>query len=113
MKRPELGDGGGPNRCERRGRKKTATAPAREGERARNDQVRSGPFTLPGRPTLAAFMAKEHIVDIIRNQNFSGSEIGFPAAVVLHGPPGCGKTFAVERLIDFLEWPSFQIEHFK
>ena len=36
--------------------------------------------------------------------------IDFPAAVVLHGPPGCGKTFAVERLVDFLGWPSFQID---
>jgi SpoVK/Ycf46/Vps4 family AAA+-type ATPase len=36
--------------------------------------------------------------------------IGFPAAVILHGPPGCGKTFAVDRLIDFLGWPSFQID---
>jgi SpoVK/Ycf46/Vps4 family AAA+-type ATPase len=29
---------------------------------------------------------------------------------VLHGPPGCGKTFAVDRLVDFLGWPSFQID---
>ena len=28
----------------------------------------------------------------------------------MHGPPGCGKTFAVERLVDFLGWPSFQID---
>lgn len=31
--------------------------------------------------------------------------IDFPSAVVLHGPPGCGKTFAVERLIEFLDLP--------
>ena len=36
--------------------------------------------------------------------------IDFPSAVVLHGPPGCGKTFAVDRLVDFLGWPSFQID---
>jgi len=29
---------------------------------------------------------------------------------VLHGPPGCGKTFAVDRLVDFLGWPNFQID---
>ena len=28
----------------------------------------------------------------------------------MHGPPGCGKTYAVERLVDYLGWPSFQIE---
>ncbi|MGH8545319.1 MAG: ATP-binding protein, partial [Gammaproteobacteria bacterium] len=33
-----------------------------------------------------------------------------PTPVVLHGPPGCGKTFAAERLIDYLEWPSFSID---
>ena len=36
--------------------------------------------------------------------------IGFPSAVILHGPPGCGKTFAVDRLIEFLGWPSFNID---
>jgi cell division protease FtsH len=36
--------------------------------------------------------------------------IDFPSAVILHGPPGTGKTFAVERLVDFLGWPSFQID---
>ncbi len=30
--------------------------------------------------------------------------------MILHGPPGCGKTFAVEKLVEFLGWPSFQIE---
>jgi cell division protease FtsH len=73
------------------------------------DQVKAS-FTLPGRPELAAFF-NEHIVDIIRNRDrYQALGIGFPAAVILHGPPGCGKTFAVDRLIDFLGWPSFQID---
>lgn len=73
------------------------------------DQAKPG-FTLPGRPELAAFF-NEHIVDIIRNQDrYQALGIGFPAAVILHGPPGCGKTFAVDRLIDFLGWPSVQID---
>jgi cell division protease FtsH len=36
--------------------------------------------------------------------------IEFPSAIILHGPPGCGKTFAVDRLIDYLGWPRFQID---
>jgi SpoVK/Ycf46/Vps4 family AAA+-type ATPase len=67
-------------------------------------------FELAGRPELAAFF-NEYIVDIIQNRDrYQALGIDFLSAVVLHGPPGCGKTFAVERLIDFLGWPSFQID---
>ena len=67
-------------------------------------------FDLPGRPDLSAFF-NEHIVDIIRHKDrYRSLGIEFPSAVILHGPPGCGKTFAVEKLIEFLGWPSYQIE---
>lgn len=67
-------------------------------------------FELAGRPELAAFF-NEHIVDIILHRDrYKALGIEFPAAVILHGPPGCGKTFAVDRLVDFLGWPSFQID---
>lgn len=66
-------------------------------------------FSLPGRPELEAFF-QEHVIDIIQNpERYSALGISFPGAVVLHGPPGTGKTFAVERLVDFLGWPSFDI----
>jgi SpoVK/Ycf46/Vps4 family AAA+-type ATPase len=65
---------------------------------------------LSGRPELEDFI-NEHIVDIIENKaRYKALGIGFPSAVILHGPPGCGKTFAVERLVEYLDWPSFQIE---
>lgn len=67
-------------------------------------------FELAGRPELAAFF-NEHIVDIILNRDrYKALGIDFPSAVILYGPPGTGKTFAVERLVDFLGWPSFQID---
>lgn len=67
-------------------------------------------FELAGRPELAAFF-NEHIVDIVLNRDrYKALGIEFPSAVILHGPPGTGKTFAVERLVDFLGWPSFQID---
>jgi hypothetical protein len=67
-------------------------------------------FSLAGRPELEQFI-NEHIVDIIENEaRYKALGIDFPSAVILHGPPGCGKTFAVERLVDYLGWPSFQIE---
>ncbi len=67
-------------------------------------------FSLPGRPALEEFF-NEHVVDIIRNsEQYARMGINFPSAIILHGPPGCGKTFAVERLIEFLRWPSFNID---
>ena len=67
-------------------------------------------FHLSGRPVLEAFF-KEHVIDIIENaERYKALGIEFPAAVVLHGPPGCGKTFAVERLVEYLDWPIFSID---
>ncbi|WMP18948.1 ATP-binding protein [Thiothrix lacustris] len=74
------------------------------------DQSTPRTFELPGRFELASFI-NEHIVDIVQNkERYKALGIDFPSAVALHGPPGCGKTFAVERLVDFLGWPSFQID---
>ena len=35
--------------------------------------------------------------------------IDFPSSVILYGPPGCGKTYAVEKLVEFLGLPEFEI----
>lgn len=79
-------------------------------DRAQNTGVPARPFELPGRPELATFF-NEHVVDVVRNHaRYAKLGIGFPSAMVLHGPPGCGKTFAVEQLIDFLGWPSYSID---
>jgi hypothetical protein len=68
------------------------------------------PFLLAGRPDVEAFI-NEHVIDIIRHkERYQALGIGFPSAIVLHGPPGCGKTFAVEKLVEFLGWPSFEID---
>ena len=67
-------------------------------------------FALPGRPALEAFF-NEHVVDVLRHEaRYKAMGIGFPSAIVLQGPPGCGKTFAVDRLIDFLDWPRFEVD---
>lgn len=79
-------------------------------EAKRTTPESNGPFELAGRPELAAFF-NEHIVDIVLNRDrYKALGIDFPSAVILHGPPGCGKTFAVDQLVDFLGWPSFQID---
>ena len=71
---------------------------------------RGVPFALAGRPLLEDFF-NEHVIDIVRNkERYAVLGIGFPSAIVLHGPPGCGKTFAVEQLVEYLGWPSFQVD---
>lgn len=68
-----------------------------------------GLFVLPGRPDLESFF-REHVIDIVQQrERYRTLGIDAPSAIVLHGPPGCGKTFAVERLVDFLAWPLFQV----
>lgn len=67
-------------------------------------------FSLPGRQGLEAFF-NEHVIDIIFNpERYQTMGIEFPSAIILYGPPGCGKTFAVERLVEFIGWPSYSID---
>jgi hypothetical protein len=62
-------------------------------------------FSLPGRKRLESFF-NEQIVDILKNpKKYKKFGIGFPAATILHGPPGSGKTFAVGKLVEFIGWP--------
>jgi len=75
-----------------------------------NTKVENRVFTLPGRPKIEKFF-NDQIIDIIYNSNkYKKLGIEFPSAIVLYGPPGCGKTFAVEKLIEFIDWPSFAID---
>ena len=67
-------------------------------------------FRLSGRPVLEEFF-NEHVIDIVENtERYRPLGIEFPTAVVLHGPPGCGKSFAVERLVEYLDWPIFCVD---
>ena len=67
-------------------------------------------FHLSGRPVLETFF-NEHVIEIIENATrYKALGIEFPTAIVLHGPPGSGKTFAVERLVEYLDWPIFYID---
>lgn len=67
-------------------------------------------FSLPGRAELETFF-NDHVIDIIQNADrYRALGIDTPPAIILNGPPGCGKTFAVERLVEFLGWPSFDVD---
>lgn len=79
-------------------------------ERDEDARSASPVFRLAGRPALEAFF-NEHVIDIVRNADrYRALGIEFPASFVLHGPPGCGKSFAIERLVEHLDWPIFVVE---
>jgi hypothetical protein len=79
------------------------------GRRTGRQPRAAGTFRLHGRPALEQLF-QEHVLDVIENaERYRAFGITFPGALILHGPPGCGKTFAVERLIEHLGWASFSM----
>ncbi len=69
-----------------------------------------GKFKLSGRPELEHFF-NDYIIDILLNpERYEKMGIEFPPATILYGPPGCGKTYAVEQLVEYLGIPSFTID---
>jgi len=69
-----------------------------------------GRFRLPGRASLEDFF-NDHVIDIVRNRShYAALGIGNPGAIILEGPPGCGKTVAVEKLVEHLGWPHFSVD---
>lgn len=68
------------------------------------------PFRLPGRPALEEFF-NDHVVDLVRHaERYRALGITSPDAIVLHGPPGCGKTYAVAAFVKYLGWPAFHLD---
>ena len=76
----------------------------------RIDGIPDDSFHLEGRPELEQFI-NDNIVDILRHESeYARMGIQFPGATLLYGPPGCGKTYAVDRLAEYLGWPRYDIE---
>jgi hypothetical protein len=85
-------------------------SPPRTADREPEVSTAKKQFYLAGRPKLQAFF-NEHVIDIIENaERYASFGVEFPGATVLWGPPGCGKTFAVERLVEYLDWPIFHVD---
>ena len=83
-----------------------ATAPD---STCRDRKVSDDEFTLYGRKELTAFF-NDHVIDIIRHpDDYAVMGIDFPGSIIMYGPPGSGKTYAADALVDFLGWPSYYI----
>jgi Cdc6-like AAA superfamily ATPase len=69
----------------------------------------SNEFSLPGMPYLEKFFF-ENVIDIILNPDkYMSFGINFPSPIILYGKPGTGKSYATQKLADFLSWPTFFI----
>lgn len=89
---------------------------ARKDEKQRREErltqinpCNKGAFRLCGRHALEDFF-NENIIDIVNNfAVYRRLGINFPRAFILEGVPGCGKTYAVERLAEHLNWQTYHI----
>lgn len=71
--------------------------------------TQEGQFNLPGRPELEAFF-REYVIDQHRlRDRYAAMGVQPPNGILLCGPPGSGKTFAVSMLAAYLGWPVFEL----
>lgn len=70
----------------------------------------SEPFRLAGQARLEAFF-NEYIVDYYRRKDaYAAMQVAPPNGVLLYGPPGSGKTYAVRKFAEYLGWPVREVD---
>lgn len=81
-------------------------------ERARKtgSEVRPDlPFHLAGQPEFSKLI-NEYVVEHQRNpERYNAMGVRLPNGILLHGPRGSGKTFALRKLASFLSWHVMEV----
>lgn len=67
-------------------------------------------FALPGRPDLEAFFREYVIEPSADPERYQALRVQLPNGILLYGPPGSGKTHAVDTLVAALRRPTFRLD---
>ncbi|MCK1715044.1 AAA family ATPase [Bradyrhizobium sp. 143] len=67
-------------------------------------------FALPGRPALEAFFREYVIEPSADPDRYQALRVQLPNGILLYGPPGSGKTHAVDTLVAALRRPTFRLD---
>ena len=83
--------------------------PSKKKKAAKPKELEKSEFVLPGREELTKYF-NEEIIDFFKHQK-AYEEMGIHSvpATLLYGPPGCGKTYAVNAVAKYLNMPVFEI----
>jgi ATP-dependent 26S proteasome regulatory subunit len=67
-------------------------------------------FALPGRPKLERFFREYILEPSMDRDRYAALGVKLPNGVLLYGPPGSGKSYAIEKLRAALGWTTFEID---
>lgn len=67
-------------------------------------------FALPGRPALESFFREYVIEPSTDPARYQALKVQLPNGILLYGPPGSGKTHAVDTLVAALRRPTFRLD---
>jgi cell division protease FtsH len=87
-----------------------ADRPAKDSKDDRGAPAMATEFALPGRPELEKLF-REYVIDYFRDrERYQAMGVKPPGGILLHGPPGSGKSFAAKKLAEYLGWSIFEID---